>query len=468
MTFRDSLVLVVARLRTRKKRTMITLFTTSLLFGVVLAIISGVSGIYRVVSEANRTVFGNTIYLRGGSAYGMTAEKRASINDYAAANGGKFIADGLSYQTAAGSSVLIDGFSVSSCVDPIGCSGGPGYRVQTLDKDGRTILAPFIKQTEERGDVIQILIPFRQAMEVTGLSQPSIADSPAEQRRKIERVNQAAVGKRLVGTFTQDGAARQVEYEIVGVLPLEELPTFNDFSPTILESFVRIVTPYYNHQTDPFIAVNPESSAFRELYKQPDDSVSVILAFEGVAGALGFMNSYPCLNNRTADCRPDVYAQDYLNSQFSSCQSYEASRGTLVIILVVITVIAALIMAGTINRVIDDERESIALYRTVGASSGDLYRIYFGYVVVLGLFGILVATLIGLLITGALTIFSTAHISANLAAFFNLPDLPNAIFIGWDPYILVVYAAILLTSLLGLVFVSPKIASKNQMRDLRG
>ncbi len=63
-----------------------------------------------------------------------------------------------------------------------------------------------------------------------------------------------------------------------------------------------------------------------------------------------------------------------------------------------IVVVAIIIMAGTFGKIIADERRDIAVFQVVGATRTDITLIYMGYALVLSLFAVVIAIVIGQLL----------------------------------------------------------------------
>lgn len=469
MTFCEMLPLIFSRLMIRKKRTIVTVLTASVLFGVILAAIFIFRGIHNVLLQANRTAFGDTVYLQVRKIYadsGPEGEWDRRISGIVESSGGHIVADLQSYAIIEDGLVQIDKTSRQDADD----AGRPslGKSAIALSRESYEVLRPLIEVTERRDDVIQILIPFRQAVRVAGLSYPSSADSASVLSEKIAVANKAAVGKHIYGSIPQNNVEVRFEYEIVGVLPPKELLTFRRISPTFFEGIVAQYVPSFDRSDEPFIVVNPDSAVFQNAYDPADSSGSAIVAFDDVTRALSFARDYACFDNEDLACAPQLYAMDFLGDRLGFNLRFQNSQDAFLTIFIVATVVAVVVMAGTINRVMDDERESIALYRSIGASSCQVNRIFLGYTLVLGLLTLFAATVCGLVIASLVTVFSTAHISANIGAYYNLSDFPNAVFIGYDPHVVTLYAVILATSATCIVFVMHKLASRDLSEDLRG
>lgn len=131
------------------------------------------------------------------------------------------------------------------------------------------------------------------------------------------------------------------------------------------------------------------------------------------------------------------------------------------------TVIATIIMTGTISRVIDDERQTIALYRAVGATTGDIVYIFAGYIFTLSILIATSAVVVGLLISVTATVMNTGLITANIAAMYGLSALSPVVFVGFDVRIFYIGISIIFAGLICLTLVLKKLISKNIIKDMR-
>jgi len=124
-------------------------------------------------------------------------------------------------------------------------------------------------------------------------------------------------------------------------------------------------------------------------------------------------------------------------------------------------------MAGTLSRVIDDEKSSIALYRSIGATTGEILQIFVLYMLVISLLVILCATVIGILISLGVTFIFGGAVTATARSLFLLPNLKLLIMIGFDWKIIFVWLSIIVVSLVSLLAMVKKLVSKDITKDLK-
>lgn len=124
-------------------------------------------------------------------------------------------------------------------------------------------------------------------------------------------------------------------------------------------------------------------------------------------------------------------------------------------------------MAGTLSHVIDDEKSSIALYRSIGATTGEILQVFVLYMLIISLLVILCATVIGILISLGVTFIFSGAVTATARSLFLLPNLKLLIMIGFDWKIIFVWLSIIVVSLVSLLAMVKKLVSKDIIKDLK-
>jgi len=351
------------------------------------------------------------------------------------------------------------------------CPAGTAYFV-----DGNDILTPLIQIMERKDDVIQVIVPINRAAQALGIKVPELFNRNAVAMRSyISEVNQQAIGRRFVGTITkadEQGEERVigVTYEIVGLLPAEAPQELSDpslkgminhLNRNVFETFTDSLMFIRANGEDyayPFLVANPDTDIFRLAYRSNDSIFArdVIVAFDDVVMAETFR-----------DENEWVIAPDFLNNRLDVYGMSDSVDRMIATLVAVFALVAVIIMAGTVGRVIDDERQTIALYRAVGASTGHIIQVFFIYILTLSFLIIISSTVIGLVFSGIITITNSAIVTANISLIYNLPDLAPVIFVGFDLRIFLIYLAIIVVGCVCLLLTIRKLVAKNIVKDLR-
>lgn len=124
-------------------------------------------------------------------------------------------------------------------------------------------------------------------------------------------------------------------------------------------------------------------------------------------------------------------------------------------------------MAGTLYRIISDDYKTIALYRSVGASTKDILQIFGGYTLVLCLLIIACSAIIGFVLSFIISATHSAHVTAIIAEMYNIPEAQGLWLIGFDYRIFLIFLAIILVGIICFSFIINKLVSGNIVKTLR-
>ena len=550
MKLKDISVLVGSKFKIRKTRTAVTIVTASVLFGVIITVLFATYSFFGgIMQSARETLDGGPLfvveyptasldnketrakavelyeastdpdkqypvitpdpielseettatfppYLEAGNPFAIAAvaplkaqqnqNAKNAITDLVTPYRGKVVAT-TNNSDIVGGTLVIENLTPSTEYVSFS-TDGPGNRVIVLDNVD--IVAPLIKITEPKDDVVQILMPLNLAAVLLDIRLPTHYDQEfSVLMDSVTTVNQKAIGHQFTGTITNDeGQETKITYEIVGLLPPRDssinsssgsnaISTINPYANiNIFENSVLSLQSISAGQSSSFIVTNPSSAAFQSHYKKvvmgTSYSGSTIVSFENAQSAAAF-DSYRQTVCFYADdegpesmCR-SIEFREFITNQLSIYNEYRFHNLSIVVFAIAFSIIAAIIMLGTVSRVISDEHQTIALYRTVGASTGNILQIYSAYILTLCLLIIACATIIAVILSGVLTFISSPLLTANVGVMHNNPDLSPITFLGFDPRTFLIYAVIIGVGLLCLLLVTAKITSKNILKDLR-
>ncbi|MCL2371530.1 ABC transporter permease [Candidatus Saccharibacteria bacterium] len=523
MNIKDIIALASARLRVRKRRTVLTLITTSILFSLIITMFITAQGAYRAYLRHSLNVFDSGVVMQmrhmntDGFSFGSDPPEevqRMAVDLYEASTdpdkehplstievsddfsfiqlvqGNPFAEQALSYFVANQSRNAKD--AVSGQAAPYG--GHVLTELETYFVNGRltiggrhphhtplqfvvalyddSIIDQFVQISEQRDDVIQILASLDLAAEVIGVNWPSWrALTPATLRDSVRTVNERALGYRFTGIVIDDEgeAVAEVTYEIVGLLPASSSPPVvslfrNNPVHDIIDSFTTFATP-------PAIVVNPDSTAFRSSYSSGmhvRTSSVILVAFDDVSAADDFDQEHNCHHVVNGCTRiGDLSISGFIGDPIGIKGVHRDLSRLIMMITIAISVVAIIIMTTTLIRIVDDERQTIALYRAVGATTGNVLLVFVGYMFLISLLTIATATAIGLILSGIIAITHASTAAALLAASYNLPDVSSPILIGFAPQILLTYLTIIAVGLFCLIFVFDRLTNKEIVKDLR-
>ena len=151
----------------------------------------------------------------------------------------------------------------------------------------------------------------------------------------------------------------------------------------------------------------------------------------------------------------------YLELDFNNLQFM------LTAIEVLFIIIAALIAVFTFAHLIDNDAATVALYRSMGASTGNIYAIYFLYLVELCLLAVLSCVLIAFMIVGMMWLGNAEALAERLKGFYMLKDLPKVNLFGFNNMLFGIAGSIMLVAPLSLLLTMRRFSAKHIAKKLK-
>ena len=164
-----------------------------------------------------------------------------------------------------------------------------------------------------------------------------------------------------------------------------------------------------------------------------------------------------------------VFTVPFANASLAIAQVNFGLRAAMPWVVLVVSIIASLILAGIIGRTIADSRKETAVFRAIGATRGHIASIYVTYTLLLSIRIVIFSLLLALAVVIALQAWqgSNATLGARLA-FSVTDDTKQFSFIGMnDWYILVILGVIVASSLLSMTLPLARNVRRNPIKDMR-
>jgi hypothetical protein len=130
-------------------------------------------------------------------------------------------------------------------------------------------------------------------------------------------------------------------------------------------------------------------------------------------------------------------------------------------------IIAVLIAAFTFAHLIDSDAATVALYRSFGASTGDIYLIYFLYLVELCLLAGLSCILIAFIIVGIMWLGNAGALAERLKEFYMLKELPKVNLFGFNDMFFDIVGSIMLVAPISLLLTVRCFSAKHIAKKLK-
>ncbi len=257
----------------------------------------------------------------------------------------------------------------------------------------------------------------------------------------------------------------------VGTLPTPEsgrvdLPGFNILNPILsmvagsnAEFFLvddgsGRVEEYIREQMKIMLA-DEEGSHFvsrRQIAKQP------VVAFENYEDLTGFMAEFAVWPYGTGD---------FYSNTTAIVRSFATTRALLKMLEVIILIIAVIVATLTFAHLIDQDANTVALYRAMGASTGDIYWIYFLYLVELCVMAVVMCFVMALAMAGLVVATSSGALARSLQEYYHLASAPEVRLFSIDKDFWLVIVAIMLVAPLALAFTLRRFSARHVAKKMR-
>ena len=145
----------------------------------------------------------------------------------------------------------------------------------------------------------------------------------------------------------------------------------------------------------------------------------------------------------------------------------EMMRMVLKFFEIVLLMVAVVVATLTFAHLIDNDAATVALYRSMGASTGDIYAIYFLYLVELCLLAVVVSIGIGLILAGVVAVLDAGDLAVRLQEYYGLVAAPRVRLVGIDHGFWAVTGMIMLVAPLVLALTSRRFGAKHIAKKLK-
>lgn len=158
---------------------------------------------------------------------------------------------------------------------------------------------------------------------------------------------------------------------------------------------------------------------------------------------------------------------DLFNNTLSAAGATTSAQFIIYVVMGAFLILALILIVTTLSHAADEDAATIALYRSLGASTRAVHLIYFLYLLLLCLLAALISFLVALLFASLIALIVAAPFSASLQAFYQLSAPPAISCLGLDGFALLLLAAILLVAPLALLLTFHQFSAKHLSRKLK-
>ena len=438
LKFSDALRLSWSNIAEHKKRSVAIVLTISILFGVIM-------GFNFILEGLRETILGAALQANDGKVYLE-----------------------VGYQELAGF--------------------GPG-RVEKVDSEAK--LDEFIKEgvTRYHGKIIGEKLNY-QFNNIFETITPAVAESISGEI-DLSSVPEGKVAVLMPAETSPYAAVDREDYYIVGTYPATQqgsptLPGLNPANlllsmvygsginarPWIIDNDSEAVHNYFLKLAQQKVYSGSPYASAEEYLETVVPQTRYIVEFPNYENAVNYYydiyaeKSIP-KNVEIGDRKYELLNMDtfgrviYLEYDFNNLQFM------LTAIEILFIVIAILVATFTFAHLIDQDAATIALYRSLGASTGSIYLIYFLYLVELCLLAVLSCILIAFIIVGAMWLCNAGALAERLKEYYILKDLPKVNLFGLNGMFFWIIGAIMIIAPISLVLTMRRFSVKHIAKKLK-
>ncbi len=159
--------------------------------------------------------------------------------------------------------------------------------------------------------------------------------------------------------------------------------------------------------------------------------------------------------------------QDLFSNTISVARSFAGLKNMLVVIEVILLIVAVVIASLTFGHMIDQDAATIALYRAMGATKLQILLIYLCYLVELCILALGVCLVIALGIAGVTALMNAGELSQKLQKFYRLAEAPRVWFVALNWVTWTVVGAVLVIAPVTLILADRHFSARNIARKLK-
>lgn len=293
--------------------------------------------------------------------------------------------------------------------------------------------------------------------------------------RTADEKNQATKQDQFNEKFGQPTAVtHRMKFRIVGVLPQIGALQAATGPETLISAFFTSTIgegwfiPRADAIADPVL-----STLVNDTYYRSQGARQLYIDFPDRTAHKRFIDERGCgFSENTINCakEPDkVLAVSYGNPLATLYDLQKGFNKGLQIVLFVIAILAAIIMMGTIGKIIADSRKETSVFRALGAKRLEIAQIYLLYTGILATFSFFIALAVGLAAALYMESQYSPGLSVQAVLAFNAKNLDKTFhLIGFNILDFVkIYGFVLAISIISAVIPLLTNLSRNPVKDMR-
>lgn len=161
------------------------------------------------------------------------------------------------------------------------------------------------------------------------------------------------------------------------------------------------------------------------------------------------------------------YSEELFSNVISAELSIKNLRYTLILIEILFIVVAVIIATLTFAHIIDQDATTIALYRSLGASTGNIYLIYFLYLLEMCILAVVACIVIAAILVGVLWLVNANALAQRLQDYYMLDTIPKVTLFRFDNLFYGIIGSVMLIAPITLLFTLRNFSSKHIAKKLK-
>ena len=180
-----------------------------------------------------------------------------------------------------------------------------------------------------------------------------------------------------------------------------------------------------------------------------------------------FSNPLDVIGYTAIEFDSEVVVGGFVTNSSGIAQAFHMNWMMPVVIEVIILIVAVVIATFTFAHLVDQDANTIALYRSMGATANNIYLIYFLYLLELCLLALVVSLLLGVVVVGVMAWMNAGALAEKWQSFWALSELPKVSLFGIDWHFWMVVIVMLLIAPAALIFTQGRFSSRHIAKQLK-
>lgn len=228
--------------------------------------------------------------------------------------------------------------------------------------------------------------------------------------------------------------------------------------PIIVDDGSGKVAEYLAEKTEIWQEAQREQLEEWRIYDEPRVIEGTIAVFNNPVDLMGYV---PVFSDSPISVR------GFVDNSAEIVSAFDMAWLVVMVLEVIVLIVAVVIATFTFAHVVDQDANTLALYRSMGATTNNMYLIYFLYLLELCLLALVVSFLLGVVIVGVMAWMNVDALVVKWQSFWALSELSKVSLFGIDWHFWMVVIAMLLIAPVSLIFAQGRFSSRHIAKQLK-